>query len=100
MANDAQFSRAPAEPGTLRGVSTRNRIGGRIGSPLCTNSSTIRPTLGFGSRADSLNSLFADAAMGLFAAVVDGFDTVRLTQSIQVAIDRDGPRLPALRLAA
>jgi SHS2 domain-containing protein len=43
--------------------------------------------LGIRVRAADVNSLFADAAMGLFAAVVDGLETIRLTESIQVAID-------------
>ncbi|HEX3151368.1 MAG TPA: archease [Gemmataceae bacterium] len=43
--------------------------------------------LGIRIRAADVNALFADAAMGLFAAVVDGLETVRPTQSIQIAID-------------
>jgi SHS2 domain-containing protein len=43
--------------------------------------------LGIRVRASDLNSLFADAAIALFAAVVDNLDAVRLTRSIEVAIE-------------
>src|SRR4051812_36662306 len=43
--------------------------------------------LGIRVRAADVNRLLADAAAGLFAAVVDGLETIRLTQSIQVVID-------------
>jgi SHS2 domain-containing protein len=43
--------------------------------------------LGLRVRADSVDALFADAATGLFAAVVDGLDAVRLTQSVEIAVE-------------
>jgi SHS2 domain-containing protein len=43
--------------------------------------------LGIRVRAADLNALFADAATALFAAVVDGLDTVRPTQAVEIAID-------------
>src|SRR5262245_14583476 len=42
--------------------------------------------LGIRVRAADLNSLFAEAGTALFAAVLDGLDTVRPAQSIDVAI--------------
>jgi protein archease len=43
--------------------------------------------LGIRVRAGDLNALFADAATALFAAVVDGLDTVGPTQAVEIAID-------------
>ena len=43
--------------------------------------------LGVRVRAADLNALFAEAATGLFAAVVDGLDTVRQSQRIEVAVE-------------
>jgi SHS2 domain-containing protein len=43
--------------------------------------------LGIRVRAADVNGLFAEAATALFAAVVDGLDTVRLTQQVEIAID-------------
>jgi SHS2 domain-containing protein len=42
--------------------------------------------LGIRIRADSLDALFADAARGLFAAIVDGPETVRPDQRIEIEI--------------
>jgi SHS2 domain-containing protein len=43
--------------------------------------------LGIRVRAADLNSVFADAATALFAAVVDGLDAVRPLQHVAIAID-------------
>ena len=43
--------------------------------------------LGIRVRAADLNGLFAEAATALFAAVVDGLDTVRLTQPVEIAVE-------------
>ena len=43
--------------------------------------------LGIRAKASDVNALFAEAATGLFAAVVDGLDTVRLTQQVEVAVE-------------
>lgn len=43
--------------------------------------------LGIRVRAADVNGLFADAATALFAAVVDGLDSVRLTQPVEVAVE-------------
>ena len=43
--------------------------------------------LGIRVRAADLNGLFADAATALFAAVVDGLDTVRPDQRVEIAVD-------------
>jgi SHS2 domain-containing protein len=43
--------------------------------------------LGIRVRAGDLNALFADAATALFAAVVDGLDTVRPAQAVEIAVD-------------
>jgi SHS2 domain-containing protein len=43
--------------------------------------------LGIRVRAPAVDTLFADAATALFAAVVDGLDGVRLTQAVEIAID-------------
>lgn len=42
--------------------------------------------LGLRARAADVNGLFAEAAAALFAAIVDGLDTVRPTQQIDVEI--------------
>jgi SHS2 domain-containing protein len=43
--------------------------------------------LGIRVRAADLNGLFAEAATALFAAVVDGLDTVRLTQQVEITVE-------------
>jgi SHS2 domain-containing protein len=43
--------------------------------------------LGLRVRAPDLNTLFAEAATGLFAAVVAGLDAVRPTERVDVAVD-------------
>ena len=43
--------------------------------------------LGIRARAADVNGLFAEAATGLFAAVVDGLDSVCLTQQVEVAVE-------------
>lgn len=43
--------------------------------------------LGIRVRAADLNGLFTEAATALFAAVVDGLDTVCLTQSVEIAVE-------------
>src|SRR5258708_21958362 len=43
--------------------------------------------LGIRVRAVDLNVLFGEAASGLFAAIVDDLDTVRLTQSVEITIE-------------
>ena len=43
--------------------------------------------LGLRVRAADLNTLFAEAATALFAAVVDGLDTVRPAQQVEIAVD-------------
>jgi SHS2 domain-containing protein len=43
--------------------------------------------LGIRVRAANVNSLFAEAATALFAAVVDGLDTVRPTRHVEVAVE-------------
>jgi SHS2 domain-containing protein len=43
--------------------------------------------LGIRVRAADVNGLFADAATALFAAVVDGLDSVRLTHPVEVAVE-------------
>jgi SHS2 domain-containing protein len=42
--------------------------------------------LGIRVRAPEVNTLFADAATGLFAAVVDGLDSVRLTERVEITV--------------
>jgi len=42
--------------------------------------------LGIRVCAADINGLFAEAATGLFAAIVDGLDTVRLAQRIEIAV--------------
>ena len=43
--------------------------------------------LGIRVRAADLNALFAEAAAALFAAVVDGLDTVRPEQQVEIAVE-------------
>jgi SHS2 domain-containing protein len=43
--------------------------------------------LGLRVRAADVNTLFADAATALFAAVVDGLDTVRAAQQVEIAVE-------------
>jgi SHS2 domain-containing protein len=43
--------------------------------------------LGIRVRAADVNALFAEAATGLFAAVVDGLDSVRPVQQVEIAVD-------------
>ena len=43
--------------------------------------------LGIRVRAADRNALFVDAATGLFAAVVDGLDTVRPKQQVEIAVE-------------
>jgi SHS2 domain-containing protein len=43
--------------------------------------------LGIRVRAADLNGLIADAATALFAAIVDGLDTVRPAQQVEIAVE-------------
>jgi SHS2 domain-containing protein len=43
--------------------------------------------LGIRVRATDVNRLFADAAAGVFAAIVDGLDTVLHSQSMEIAVE-------------
>jgi SHS2 domain-containing protein len=47
--------------------------------------------LGIRARAADLNGLFADAATALFAAVVDGLDTVRPVRQVEITVDGTDP---------
>lgn len=47
--------------------------------------------LGIRVRAQDLDTLFAEAAGALFAAIVDGLDSVRPTQPVELAIDGTDP---------
>ena len=47
--------------------------------------------LGIRARAADLNGLFAEAATALFAAVVDGLDSVRPVQQVEIAVEGAEP---------
>ena len=45
--------------------------------------------LGLRVRADDLNTLFADAARGLFSIIVTDLDSIRPSQSVSIAVEGD-----------
>ena len=56
--------------------------------------------LGLRIRAPDLNTLFAEAGLAIFSALVENLDAVRPTQIPRGQADRRRPGVPALRLAA
>ncbi len=45
--------------------------------------------LGLRIRADDLNTLFADAARGLFSIIVTDLDSIRPSESVSIAVEGD-----------